>query len=81
MQDKFHVTRTAGVIGITLFMIAVGSLSCLGYGPLAHITPAGMAFLDFFDFATNSILMPICALMTCVLIQAVRQLALPAVKE
>ena len=68
VQDKFHVTRTAGVIGITLFMIAVGSLSCLGYGPLAHIAPAGMAFLDFFDFFTNSILMPIAAFFTCLLV-------------
>lgn len=68
VQDKLHVTRTAGTIGITLFMIAIGTLSCLGYGPLAHITPAGMAFLDFFDFFTNSILMPIAAFFTCLLV-------------
>ena len=28
----------------------------------------GMAFLDFFDFISNSVLMPIVALLTCVLI-------------
>ena len=33
-----------------------------------HITIIGMAFLDFFDFATNSILMPIVAFFTCILV-------------
>ena len=68
LQDKFKVSRIGGTIAIALFMIAVGTLSCLGYGPLAHITPAGMAFLDFFDFFTNSILMPIAAFFTCLLV-------------
>ena len=45
----------------------MGSLSCLGYGPLSGITPAGMPFLDFFDFITNSVMMPLGALATCVL--------------
>ena len=68
VQDKLKVGRVAGTIGITVFIIALGTLSCLGYGPLSHITVIGMAFLDFFDFATNSILMPIVAFFTCVLI-------------
>ena len=51
-----------------MFTIAIGSLSCLGYGPLSGITVLGMAFLDFFDFATNSILMPIAAFFTCLLV-------------
>ena len=68
VQDKLKVGRVTGIIGITVFIIALGSLSCLGYGPLSHITIIGMAFLDFFDFATNSILMPIVAFFTCILI-------------
>ena len=68
VQDKLKVGRVTGIIGITVFIIALGSLSCLGYGPLSHITIIGMAFLDFFDFATNSILMPIVAFFTCMLI-------------
>ena len=67
-QDRFHTTRKATIIGATVFTILVGSLSCLGYGPLSGITVLGMAFLDFFDFFTNSILMPISALLTCILV-------------
>lgn len=68
LQDSIHIKRVAAVVGITLFLIAMGSLSCLGFGPLAHIQPLGMSFLDFFDFLTNSILMPIVAFLTCLLI-------------
>ena len=32
------------------------------------MTVLGMAFLDFFDFISNSILMPIVAFLTCILI-------------
>ena len=49
-------------------MILLGTLSCLGYGPLAGIKIIGMQFLDFFDFLTNSVMMPIAALATCLLI-------------
>ncbi|MBQ3256577.1 MAG: sodium-dependent transporter [Oscillospiraceae bacterium] len=68
IQDRFHTPRNATIIGATVFTLAVGALSCLGYGPLSGITLLGMAFLDFFDFFTNSILMPIAALLTCLLI-------------
>ena len=68
VQDRFHTPRNAAIIGATVFTLIIGTLSCLGYGPLSGITVLGMAFLDFFDFFTNSILMPIAALLTCVVI-------------
>ena len=52
-------------------MVALGSLSALGYGPLAHVTVFGMQFLDFFDFLTNSVMMPIAAIATCLLVSRI----------
>ena len=52
-------------------MLVLGSLSCLGYGPLAGVTIIGMQFLDFFDFLTNSVMMPIAAIATCLLVSRV----------
>ena len=52
-------------------MIALGTLSCLGYGPLAGVKILKMQFLDFFDFLTNSVMMPIAAIATCLLISKV----------
>lgn len=52
-------------------MIALGTLSCLGYGPLAFVKIIGMQFLDFFDFLTNSVMMPIAAMMTSIFVSKV----------
>lgn len=52
-------------------MILLGTLSCLGYGPLAGIKIIGMQFLDFFDFLTNTVMMPIAAIATCLLVSKV----------
>lgn len=51
-----------------LIMVALGTLSSLGYGPLSFIRIIGMEFLDFFDFLTNSVMMPIAAIATCLLV-------------
>ena len=52
-------------------MIILGTLSCLGYGPLSFVKIIGMQFLDFFDFLTNSVMMPIAALMTSLFVSKV----------
>lgn len=67
-MDRLHWNRKVSVVVVTVGILALGTLSCLGYGPLAAVTVAGMAFLDFFDFISNSILMPIVAFLTCILI-------------
>ena len=59
-------TTVAGVI-----MLALGTLSSLGYGPLATVKIIGMQFLDFFDFLTNSVMMPVAAFATCLLVARV----------
>lgn len=52
-------------------MIALGSLSSLGYGPLVGIKIIGMQFLDFFDFLTNSVMMPIAAMLTSLFVSRI----------
>ena len=52
-------------------MLVLGSLSSLGYGPLAGVTILGMQLLDFFDFLTNSVMMPIAAIAVCLLVSRV----------
>lgn len=66
--DRFKWNRKISIIIITIFTIVVGLPSSLGFGPLSHIMPLGMDLLTFFDFISNSILMPIVALMTCLFI-------------
>ncbi len=66
--DEFKMSRKKGTIILAVVMIALGSLSSLGNGPLADIKIFGMQFLDFFDFMTNSVMMPLAALSICLLI-------------
>ena len=54
-----------------VIMLALGTLSSLGYGPLGAVKIIGMQFLDFFDFLTNSVMMPIAAIATCLLVSRV----------
>ena len=57
------------ILGI--IMIGLGTLSCLGYGPLSNVTIIGMQFLDFFDFLKNSVMMPIAAIAICIFVSIV----------
>ena len=70
-EDELHWSRKKATVFMTVVMIFLGTLSCLGYGPLADITVIGMQFLDFFDFLTNSVMMPIAAIATCLLVSRV----------
>ena len=53
---------------MAVVMIVLGTASSMGYGLLDFIRIFGMNFLDFFDFATNSVMMPLAALATCILV-------------
>ena len=67
-EDELGWNRKKATLVLAAIMVSLGSLSCLGYGPLANVTIIGMQFLDFFDFLTNSVMMPIAAIMICLLV-------------
>ena len=68
IEDEFHLSRPVSTTITAVIILVLGTLSSLGYGPLANVTVGGMQFLDFFDFLSNSLMMPIAALMTCLLV-------------
>lgn len=70
-EDEIGWSRKKSTVLVGVIMIVLGSLSSLGYGPLAFVKIIGMQFLDFFDFLTNSVMMPIAALMTSLLVARV----------
>ena len=70
-EDEIGWSRRKSTAVIGIIMIALGTLSCLGYGPLAFVEIIGMQFLDFFDFLTNSVMMPIAAMMTSIFVSKV----------
>lgn len=68
VMDKFGWKRKKASIIVMLFLIAVGVPVSLGFGVWSFIAPLGMSLLDFFDFLSNSVMMPIVAFLTCIFI-------------
>ena len=66
--DLLHLERKSATFFTTALMLFLATFSALGYGPWGHVKIFGMQFLDFFDFITNSALMPVVAAATCIFI-------------
>ena len=67
-MDELHWGRAKCCILMAVIMLVVGTASSMGYGVLDFLKIFGMNFLDFFDFMTNSVMMPLAALATCFLV-------------
>ena len=70
-EDELGWGRRKSTVLIGVIMLLLGTLSSLGYGPLGGVKIINMQFLDFFDFLTNSVMMPIAAIATCLLVSKV----------
>ena len=78
VADGFKLRRKFSVIIAGVFIMAVGIFVNMGYDNLLWMDPMYSLFgigeyqnsqlLDFFDFLSNTILMPIVALLTCIFI-------------
>ena len=72
--DLLHIQRKAATFFTGAIILFLSTFSALGYGPWGDVRLfrteafAGFQFLDFFDFITNSVLMPIIAAATCIFI-------------
>lgn len=66
--DKLHWNRKKSTLIVTAYILIIGAVISLGFGPLDFIQILGLGLLDFFDFISNSVLMPIVAIFTCICI-------------
>lgn len=70
VQDGTKWSRKKS-LGVTFaFIVVFGIFINMGYNVLLSVEPLGPGtqLLDFFDFITNSVMMPIAALLTCVFV-------------
>lgn len=68
LQDKLKWSRVTASIVVFFFAIALGITSSLGYGVWGSFQIIGLSILDFYDFVSNSVLMPIVAFLTCIFV-------------
>lgn len=67
LMERFGISRKAACAGTLIFALAVGIPVSLGNGIWSGIQILGMDLLTFFDYLSNSVLMPLVALFTCIL--------------
>jgi len=72
--DLLRIERKAATFFTTALIAFLSTFSALGYGAWSDIKikvfdlKNGQQFLDFFDFLTNSALMPVVAIATCIFV-------------
>ncbi len=67
-HDKLNLKRRTCCLIVLGISLALGIPSSLGYSAWSGVEILGLKLLDFFDFASNSVLMPIVALCTCIFV-------------
>ena len=72
IMDKFHFSRKKSTLLVTAYALLVGAAVCFGYNFLyfAVTLPNGTVgqILDVMDYISNNCLMPLVALLTCILV-------------
>ncbi len=72
IMDKFKLSRKKSAVLVTVYSVILGIIVCLGYNvfyfELKLPNGAVGQILDIFDYFSNNILMPIVAILTCILI-------------
>ena len=73
MCERFKLKRVTSCLIVIVFSFLLGMVSIFGYSIWSDFTIFKMQMLDFFDFVSNNIMMPVVALMTCILVLLLRQ--------
>ncbi|MBO4940967.1 MAG: sodium-dependent transporter [Clostridia bacterium] len=66
--DKCKINRNLSCLIVFVASLILGFLSIFGYSIWSSFTIIGLQFLDFFDFISNSVLMPFVAFFTCIFV-------------
>ena len=67
-MDRLKWGRHVSCLVVLFVCLLLGLPSTLGYSLWSEVKILGMQFLDLFDFVSNSVLMPIVALCTCIFV-------------
>ncbi len=68
LQDRFGWSRRRICLLVLAGCLLLALPSSFGYGIWDSVKILGMSLLDFFDFISNSVIMPIVALLTCIFV-------------
>jgi len=67
-MDRFKLSRRKAAAATLVLSLLLAIPSSLGFGLWKNVQLGGMGILDIFDFTSNSIMMPVVALLTCIFV-------------
>lgn len=68
IDDRYKIGRKKATAVVYVYAVAIGVFCSLGFGILNHIKLFGFDILDFLDFLSNSIMMPVVGMLTCIVV-------------
>lgn len=68
MIDKYKIERKRAALIVYAYALIIGIFCAFGYSIWSNFTIMNLSILDFLDFISNSVLMPIVGMFTCILV-------------
>ena len=68
LDDRYHWGRKKATVICYVYAVALGICCSLGFGKWSSFTIFGFSILDFLDFVSNSLLMPVVGMLTCFMV-------------
>nr|MCR5206908.1 sodium-dependent transporter [Eubacterium sp.] len=66
--DSFNISRLRATFLVALYGILIGVACSFGFGIWSNVKLFGFDILDFLDFVSNSVLLPLVGMLTCVVV-------------
>ena len=69
LLDHFkNMKRATATLIVAVYGIVIGVICSFGFGIWSDFTILGFSILDFLDFVSNSVLLPLVGMLTCILV-------------
>ena len=68
LMDSFKMRRGKATALVAVYGIVLGVVCSFGFGIWSNVKILGFDILDFLDFVSNSVLLPVVGMLTCILV-------------
>lgn len=68
MTDKYKIDRKKASLIVYAYALLIGAFCAFGFSIWKSFTIMDLSILDFLDFISNSVMMPLVGMLTCVLV-------------
>ena len=68
MTDKYKIPRKKAAVIVYIYALLIGVFCAFGFSLWKNFTIMDLSILDFLDFISNSVIMPIVGMLTCIMV-------------